>query len=108
VMEKLTPVMTVSVLFVSMFWEQLWVVLPSSPYFNSVHHLMITAALIFAGALIAFLMVWAEFLVIQETSALTFIIAGTLKEVVTGNGVLCHSVSLASCLGCQFTLLHVL
>lgn len=28
--------------------------------------------------------VWTEFKVIQETSALTFMVAGTFKEIVTG------------------------
>jgi hypothetical protein len=36
------------------------------------------------GGVIAFAMVWTEFKVIQETSALTFMIAGTFKEIVTG------------------------
>ena len=43
-------------------------------------------ALTQVGAIIAFLMVWTEFKVIKETSALTFMIAGTVKEVVTGAG----------------------
>lgn len=30
------------------------------------------------------LQVWTEFKVIQETSALTFMVAGTFKEIVTG------------------------
>jgi hypothetical protein len=29
-------------------------------------------------------MVWTEFTVIAETSALTFMVAGTFKEIVTG------------------------
>ena len=34
--------------------------------------------------MIAFLMVWTEFTVIAETSALTFMVAGTFKEIITG------------------------
>ncbi|WIA14322.1 hypothetical protein OEZ85_002852 [Tetradesmus obliquus] len=83
VLEVLTPVMSVTTLLLSLATEQLWHVLPSSPYFNSAPHLLITALLILTGALIAFLMVWAEYQVIKETSALTFMIAGTVKEVVT-------------------------
>eukprot|EP00882_Tetradesmus_deserticola_P008583 GHRQ01009051.1.p1 GENE.GHRQ01009051.1~~GHRQ01009051.1.p1 ORF type:complete len:419 (+),score=150.98 GHRQ01009051.1:224-1480(+) len=83
VLEVLTPVMSVTTLLLSLLTEQLWRVLPSSPYFNSWPHALITVLLILTGALIAFLMVWAEYQVIKETSALTFMIAGTVKEVVT-------------------------
>lgn len=61
VLEVLTPVMSVTTLLLSLATEQLWHVLPSSPYFNSAPHLLITALLILTGALIAFLMVWAEY-----------------------------------------------
>ncbi|KAF6260068.1 triose-phosphate transporter family-domain-containing protein [Scenedesmus sp. NREL 46B-D3] len=83
VLEVLTPVMSATTLLLSLATEQLWHVLPSSPYFNSAPHALVTALLILTGALIAFLMVWAEYQVIKETSALTFMIAGTVKEVVT-------------------------
>eukprot|EP00195_Chlamydomonas_chlamydogama_P011097 CAMPEP_0202891508 /NCGR_PEP_ID=MMETSP1392-20130828/1552_1 /ASSEMBLY_ACC=CAM_ASM_000868 /TAXON_ID=225041 /ORGANISM="Chlamydomonas chlamydogama, Strain SAG 11-48b" /LENGTH=439 /DNA_ID=CAMNT_0049575287 /DNA_START=181 /DNA_END=1500 /DNA_ORIENTATION=- len=80
--EGLTPVMSVTVLVVSLAVEKLWVVLPASPYFHGLSHVCITLGLMFLGALLAFLMVWAEYQVIQETSALTFMVAGTCKEVV--------------------------
>eukprot|EP00775_Hariotina_reticulata_P003160 gene3160-3438_t len=83
VLEVLTPVMSVTMLLLSLVSEQLWLTLPASYYFNSMEHTLITIALIFAGAIIAFLMVWTEYQVIKETSALTFMIAGTVKEVVT-------------------------
>lgn len=73
----------------SLIAEQLWVVLPASPYFSSLTALGVTASCILFGGLIAFLMVWVEFTVIQETSALTFMVAGTFKEIVTG-GALCQ------------------
>lgn len=41
-------------------------------------------AIIFGGAVIAFAMVLAEFALIANTSALTFMVAGTFKEIVTG------------------------
>lgn len=83
VLEVLTPIMSVTVLVLSIIWERLWDVLPGSIYFSSINHSLITLAVIMAGAVIAFLMVWTEYMVIKETSALTFLIAGTFKEVVT-------------------------
>jgi hypothetical protein len=61
VLEILTPVMSVTTLLLSLATEQLWHVLPSSPYFNNVAHVLVTMLLILTGALIAFLMVWAEY-----------------------------------------------
>ncbi|GIL52194.1 hypothetical protein Vafri_8132 [Volvox africanus] len=83
VLEQLTPVMSITALMFSLAWEELWDVLPSSVYFNSVEHTVLTMLAIVLGALIAFLMVWTEYQVIKETSALIFMIAGTVKEVVT-------------------------
>lgn len=77
-------VMALVVGFTSLVAEELWVVLPGSPYFSSPVALCITASCVLFGGCIAFLMVWAEFSVIQETSALTFMVAGTFKEIVTG------------------------
>jgi hypothetical protein len=53
--------MSVTTLLLSLATEQLWHVLPSSPYFNSLSHVLVTSLLILTGALIAFLMVWAEY-----------------------------------------------
>lgn len=83
VLEALTPVMAISAGLLSLCTERLWVTLPASPYFASPLHMLMTAGIIAAGALIAFLMVWTEFKVIAETSSLTLMIAGTCKEVVT-------------------------
>ena len=47
-------------------------------------HCAFTMLLMMLGGVIAFLMVWVEFMVIAETSALTFMVAGTFKEIVTG------------------------
>lgn len=60
---------------------QVWHTLPGSPYFTTLYHASATFLVILAGACIAFLMVWAEYKVIKETSALTFMIAGIVKEV---------------------------
>eukprot|EP00877_Chromochloris_zofingiensis_P007804 jgi/Chrzof1/3277/Cz12g19080.t1 len=83
ILEILTPVMAITTLILSIAWEQIWWSLPESPYFASWGHSMLSIAIIFLGAVIAFLMVWTEYQVIKETSALTFMIAGTCKEVVT-------------------------
>ncbi|GFR51880.1 hypothetical protein Agub_g14358, partial [Astrephomene gubernaculifera] len=83
VLELLTPVMSVTVLLFSLAWEELWRVLPGSPYFSGAGVCALTGLVVAAGAGIAFLMVWTEYQVIKETSALTFMIAGTVKEVVT-------------------------
>lgn len=79
--------MSVTVGFVSIFAERLWVTLPESPYFDSGKSLLTSAGLILMGGVLAFLMVWTEFTVIASTSALTFMVAGTFKEIVTGRAL---------------------
>ncbi|GFH23437.1 TPT domain-containing protein [Haematococcus lacustris] len=83
VLELLTPIMAATVLLLSLACEHLFTVLPASPYFSSYSHTALSLAIVLVGATLAFLMVWTEFCVIKETSALTFMIAGTCKEVVT-------------------------
>lgn len=61
VLEALTPVMCAATLLMSLATEQLWEVLPGSPYFAGGEEALATAGLVFLGAVIAFLMVWAEF-----------------------------------------------
>ena len=72
----------------SLLVEHLWDTLPGSPYFASLAHGGVTALILCVGALLAFMMVWVEFTVIAQTSALTFMVAGTFKEVVTGTTAL--------------------
>jgi len=81
-LEKLTPIMCGIVLFVSVCVER-WHHLNRSPYFETSEQTFSTFGIIIALGVIAFLMVWTEFKVIKETSALTFMVAGTCKEVVT-------------------------
>jgi len=61
VLEALTPIMAATTLTLSLAFEQLWVVLPGSPYFDGWEHCGLTAGLIFVGAMIAFGMVWCEY-----------------------------------------------
>ena len=77
-------VMSVTVAIMSLIIERLWLVLPGSPYFDSIQSLFTTTMIMLFGGTIAFFMVWTEFTVIAETSALTFMVAGTFKEIVTG------------------------
>lgn len=74
-----------TVALMSLLVEHLWDRLPGSPYFASPTHVGVTALILCIGAVLAFMMVWVEFTVIAQTSALTFMVAGTFKEVVTGN-----------------------
>ena len=77
-------VMSITVAIMSLAFERLWVVIPGSPYFDSLESLGFTLLIMLCGGVIAFFMVWTEFAVIANTSALTFMIAGTFKELVTG------------------------
>jgi hypothetical protein len=53
--------MSATTLLLSLAFEGLWDALPDSPYFDGLQACLSTAGLVFAGAVIAFLMVWAEF-----------------------------------------------
>lgn len=75
--------MATTVLLLSFASEQL-LDLHNSPYFQSWIHTCASLGIISGLGILAFLMVWTEFKVIAETSALTFMVAGTCKEVVTG------------------------
>ena len=75
--------MSGTVLLMSLLVEHLWSSLPGSPYFASPTHTGVTALILCVGALLAFMMVWVEFTVIAQTSALTFMVAGTFNDVVT-------------------------
>lgn len=83
VMESLTPVMSATTLLLSLATEPLWHIVRTSVYFSSLAHLLLTLALISVGAFIAFFMVLVEFMLISSTSALTFMVAGVFKEIVT-------------------------
>ena len=80
---QLTPVMSLTLLILSLAVERLWTTLPSSPYFQGAWHTFVTFIIILIGGIIAFSMVWAEYMLIANTSALTFMVAGTFKEIVT-------------------------
>ncbi len=83
VLEQLTPVASITVGLLSLVVEKPWT-LPQSPYFQDMMNTAVSFGLMSMGGVIAFLMVWAEFQVISFTSALTLMIAGTFKELVSG------------------------
>ena len=83
IMEAVTPVMAVTSLTVSAAFEPLAHALRTSVYFSSAVHFAITCGLVGASAVLAFFMVWVEFALIATTSALTFMVAGVFKEIVT-------------------------
>ena len=89
-------VMSITVAIMSLTFERLWVVIPVSPYFDSLQSLGLTSLIMLVGGIIAFFMVWTEFAVIANTSALTFMIAGTFKELVTGDHPDLHMMLLSS------------
>lgn len=83
VMESLTPVMSATTLLLSLATEPLWHLVRTNVYFSSAAHVLLSLALISVGAFIAFFMVLVEFMLIGSTSALTFMVAGVFKEIVT-------------------------
>ena len=83
VLEAVSPVMAATSAIASIFFEPLVHTLRTSAYFNSLPHIAATAGLVGTSALLAFAMVWTEFALIASTSALTFMVAGVFKEIVT-------------------------
>jgi drug/metabolite transporter (DMT)-like permease len=83
VLEAVTPVMSATSFVAALFFEPLVATIRSSIYFSSAAHLGVTLALVAASAVLAFAMVWVEFALIATTSALTFMVAGVFKEIVT-------------------------
>ncbi|GJP48636.1 hypothetical protein CLOM_g7926 [Closterium sp. NIES-68] len=75
----LTPPMAVTCCLFSLALEPLSS-LPASPYFSPPSQLAPTLLLLLLGGVLAFLMIMAEFLLILHTSAVTFSVAGTVKE----------------------------
>ena len=68
ILEALTPVMSGTVMLLSLVWERLWVTLPASIYFESWRQTGISMGLILVGAIIAFLLV-SVFGTLSVTSA---------------------------------------
>ncbi|XP_066592564.1 solute carrier family 35 member C2 [Prorops nasuta] len=77
--------MLLPVLPITMWFEgsQLHQIFTQVDWSNSIERFMSTAALIIAGAILAFHMEVMEFLVVTHTSSLTLSISGILKEICT-------------------------
>ena len=71
------------VLFFSFVIERPWALIGTSAYFSSFEDLCLTLGFIVFSGFIAFNMVIAEFVLVAETSAVTFTVAGSLKELLT-------------------------
>ena len=66
-------VMAGTVFIMSLLVERLWEVLPGSPYFASLASVGMTGGIMLFGGVIAFLMVWTEFKVIQVGNPNSFV-----------------------------------
>ncbi|CAI5490719.1 unnamed protein product [Closterium sp. Naga37s-1] len=78
----LAPVMALVCGVFSLLHEP-WSALTSSPYFDTWQHTLWSFAIMLVGGILAFCMIMAEFLLVLETSAVTFSVAGTVKEAAT-------------------------
>ncbi|KAJ7554906.1 hypothetical protein O6H91_05G015100 [Diphasiastrum complanatum] len=81
-MNCVAPVMTVVTALFSLIFEP-WHKLRATAYFDTPHHFFSSCLLMLFGGALAFFMVAAEYLLVSETSAVTFTVAGVAKEVVT-------------------------
>ncbi|KAJ7562488.1 hypothetical protein O6H91_03G071100 [Diphasiastrum complanatum] len=81
-MSCITPVMALVTGLFSLIFEP-WHKLRATSYFDTPHHFVSSCLLMLLGGSLAFFMVVAEYLLISETSAVTFTVAGVVKEVVT-------------------------
>mmetsp|Transcript_7925 Transcript_7925/g.27261 ORF Transcript_7925/g.27261 Transcript_7925/m.27261 type:complete len:342 (-) Transcript_7925:3-1028(-) len=85
---NMTPLMSGIVLFFSVVIERPWRLVGNSAYFSTAGDALMTTFFIVFSGTVAFLMVLAEFVLVAETSAVTFTVAGALKELLTiGAGV---------------------
>mmetsp|Transcript_3811 Transcript_3811/g.6513 ORF Transcript_3811/g.6513 Transcript_3811/m.6513 type:complete len:460 (+) Transcript_3811:186-1565(+) len=80
---NMTPLMSGIVLFFSFIIERPWTLIGKSAYFSSFGDFMLTSGFILFSGTVAFVMVLAEFVLVGETSAVTFTVAGSLKELLT-------------------------
>eukprot|EP01018_Ginkgo_biloba_P014858 Gb_20357 [translate_table: standard] len=81
-MSYITPVMAFVTAIFSLISEP-WSSLSKTHYFDTPQHVFGSALLMLLGGSLAFFMVFAEYLLISATSAVTFTVAGVVKEVVT-------------------------
>lgn len=75
------PVMCGVVFTFSCIKEQWWVTIPASPWWGNVIDVFVDLIVFACGALVAFLLTLTEFELLNETSALTIMMIGVLKDV---------------------------
>ena len=82
-LRTMMPVMCGVVFVFSCFQEDWWDTVPGSPWLDDPSDLFVDGAITLLGALMAFCMSMAEFELLKETSAVTVMVIGTAKDVVT-------------------------
>lgn len=75
------PVMCGVVFTFSCIKEKWWVTIPASPWWGSIIDIFVDLIVFACGALVAFLLTLTEFELLNETSALTIMMIGVLKDV---------------------------
>lgn len=82
-LRTMMPVMCGVVFVFSCFQEDWWDTVPGSPWLDDPSDLFVDGGITLLGALMAFCMSMAEFELLKETSAVTVMVIGTAKDVVT-------------------------
>ena len=82
-LRTMMPVMCGVVFVFSCFREDWWDTVPGSPWLDDPSDLFVDGGITLLGALMAFCMSMAEFELLKETSAVTVMVIGTAKDVVT-------------------------
>eukprot|EP00252_Welwitschia_mirabilis_P009445 TRINITY_DN22024_c0_g1_i2.p1 TRINITY_DN22024_c0_g1~~TRINITY_DN22024_c0_g1_i2.p1 ORF type:complete len:490 (-),score=74.92 TRINITY_DN22024_c0_g1_i2:384-1853(-) len=81
-MSYIAPVMALITAVFSLISEP-WLSLTKTRYFDTPQHIFGSCLLMLLGGTLAFFMVLCEYLLVSATSAVTFTVAGIVKEVVT-------------------------
>ena len=82
-LRTMMPTMCVVVFVFSCFQEDWWDTVPGSPWLDDPSDLLVDGGITLLGAVMAFCMSMAEFELLKETSAVTVMVIGTAKDVVT-------------------------
>ncbi|KAI9506684.1 triose-phosphate transporter family-domain-containing protein, partial [Coemansia spiralis] len=80
-MSKLTPIVGITMLFLSLVIESPFTNIPLNKNMATTHDAIFTVLVMGLGGMLAFAMVLSEYLLIQRTSVITLSIAGMLREV---------------------------
>jgi len=83
ILRAVMPVMCVVVFLFSCAKERWWVTLPGSPWLDDPKDVLVDLGITTAGAAMAFIMSMSEFELVKETTAVSVMVIGTGKDVVT-------------------------